>query len=344
MNNEIFSVIIPFYNAADTIDRALSSLISNKKYIKEIILVNDRSTDNWEEIIEPFKNFFKNKIRIINNTGNQGPGPSRRAGLIAATADWICFLDSDDAYSLSCFHYVYDFIKENSDIYLILSKTIYRQDGKLNPNLINFSNLSCGGNFYNRQFLIDNKLFPHKSLFLAEDEYFNDVIIKYITLVKKEDKKIFCFASPTYEVHQELDQRLSFSFSNNKWCDYLVKYHLLYKQYVVDFLFNKVDSLDLINDVISNFIFCYFLANGLVNDEQYEYATWDYFLPMFKNYYKMLKEKFFLNRKTLISWKNTYAASVVETQHNAELSLGYSIIFSKNFENFLNYIEKEYET
>ena len=55
-NKKLFTIIIPIHNGEDTIERALASLISNKEYIYEVIIVDDRSSDNFKEKVEIFKN------------------------------------------------------------------------------------------------------------------------------------------------------------------------------------------------------------------------------------------------------------------------------------------------
>lgn len=92
----IYSIIIPVFNAEKTLRRAIDSVI-NQTYINwELILVNDGSIDNSKEIIE---NYSKRDQRIkAINQKNVGPGLSRNAGIEIAKGDYITFLDADDYY------------------------------------------------------------------------------------------------------------------------------------------------------------------------------------------------------------------------------------------------------
>ena len=85
------SAVVPMYNSALFIERAISSIIQQSMRPDEIIVVNDGSTDNGVEIIE--RTFPQVKIISINNSGE---GAARNAGIKASCSTWIAFLDSDD--------------------------------------------------------------------------------------------------------------------------------------------------------------------------------------------------------------------------------------------------------
>lgn len=94
------SVIIPVYNAEKTILRALNSVLAQTtyEYIKEIIVIDDCSTDNTLSVIGDLKR-FDSKIKILTNKKNSGAGVCRKLGVDAASAQFVAFLDSDDEWS-----------------------------------------------------------------------------------------------------------------------------------------------------------------------------------------------------------------------------------------------------
>lgn len=99
MKNMI-SVIIPLYNAKDTIAFTLDSAL--KQTIQEnfeIIVVNDGSNDGSEKIIEKaiLDNDTRIPIRLINKE-NGGVSTARNCGIKEATGEWIALLDSDDVW------------------------------------------------------------------------------------------------------------------------------------------------------------------------------------------------------------------------------------------------------
>ena len=90
------SIIIPVYNEENTIQEIIDKILDISAYNKEIIVIDDCSTDNSLEIIE--KN-LKNKISlIIKNEKNYGKGFSIRQGIAAASGDVVLIQDADLEY------------------------------------------------------------------------------------------------------------------------------------------------------------------------------------------------------------------------------------------------------
>lgn len=88
------SIIIPAYNAAETIADTLESLLAQTHSNWEAIVVDDGSTDATAEITKGFVDRDK-RIRMIKQP-NGGEGTARNAGIVQARYDWLLFLDADD--------------------------------------------------------------------------------------------------------------------------------------------------------------------------------------------------------------------------------------------------------
>jgi glycosyltransferase involved in cell wall biosynthesis len=93
----LVSIIIPFYNEEQYLERAVTSALVQTYSPTEIILVNDGSTDNSLHIANDFKNKYEN-IKLIS-TSHVGLGHARNAGVAIATGYYLTFLDSDDVLS-----------------------------------------------------------------------------------------------------------------------------------------------------------------------------------------------------------------------------------------------------
>ncbi len=88
-----FSVIIPAYNSAATLARALDSVFAQTWPAHEVIVIDDGSTDNTLQVARG----FGDRVRIIHQS-NAGVSMARNRGAEAATGDWLAFLDADDWY------------------------------------------------------------------------------------------------------------------------------------------------------------------------------------------------------------------------------------------------------
>lgn len=88
----MFSVIIPLYNKAPFIQRAINSVLAQTYSDYEIIVVNDGTTDGGEEIVQ---REYGDQIHLIHQF-NQGVSIARNNGIAQASFPWIAFLDADD--------------------------------------------------------------------------------------------------------------------------------------------------------------------------------------------------------------------------------------------------------
>lgn len=109
----LYSVIIPCYNAAETIVRALDSIASQNFSDWEVVCIDDCSKDNTAEVIRTYSEQHKDaKIRLICNENNSGPGVSRNNGIAVAQGEFLCFLDADDYYANDFFEKINEVIAE----------------------------------------------------------------------------------------------------------------------------------------------------------------------------------------------------------------------------------------
>jgi len=92
------SVIIPAYNSASTIIRALQSVAAQTLAPLEIIVVDDASSDATRDLVATFASSSPIPVRVLTQTTNSGPSAARNAGWDAATGDYIAFLDADDQW------------------------------------------------------------------------------------------------------------------------------------------------------------------------------------------------------------------------------------------------------
>ena len=92
--NPQISVVIPLYNKASYISRALDSVLSQTFQDFEVIVVNDGSTDGGEKIVDGYED---SRIHIIHQK-NQGVSTARNNGVSVSRSELIAFLDADDEW------------------------------------------------------------------------------------------------------------------------------------------------------------------------------------------------------------------------------------------------------
>ena len=115
LNKVDVSIIIPVYNVQEYLATCLDSVIKQTIKEKEIIIVNDGSTDGCYEILTKYKKEFPELIII--NQENRGISETRNAGLRAATGEFVAFVDSDDFIEVNMFEKMYSVAKrENVDV------------------------------------------------------------------------------------------------------------------------------------------------------------------------------------------------------------------------------------
>ena len=94
--DELVSIIMPSYNTAKYIAESIKSVLAQTYTSWELLIVNDCSTDNTDEVVKLF--LSDERIRYFKNQKNSGAAISRNKALREAKGKWIAFLDSDDVW------------------------------------------------------------------------------------------------------------------------------------------------------------------------------------------------------------------------------------------------------
>ncbi len=177
------SVIVPVYNVEDYLTTCLDSLINQTHKNIEILIVNDKTPDNSQQIIDDYKKRDKRIVSIIHDV-NKGLGGARNTGISNATGDYISFVDSDDWLALNTFEKLVAEINRNGSEVIKFGRiekfNTYETyfSPKLNKTYTNgweeikdsvkenVFTAVCSGSIYKTDFLRSNQIsFPEKLLF-----------------------------------------------------------------------------------------------------------------------------------------------------------------------------------
>lgn len=157
-----FSVVIPTYNRAAFIEATLQSVLSQKYRNYEIIVVDNCSTDNTDEVLERFVR--AGQIRFIKHEQNYERARSRNTGMAAARGDYVTLLDSDDFMypnnladaaeyaranpDIKCFHNLFELVDPAGNVLRRYPLPSLRNQLKA---IVKANFMSCIGDFIHRE-------------------------------------------------------------------------------------------------------------------------------------------------------------------------------------------------
>jgi len=130
------SIIIPTYNRARLIYKAIESILNQSYQDFEIIIVDDGSTDNTREIVQKY--IESQSFKVVNPQvivkyiwqENRGPAAARNRGIREATGKYIALLDSDDIWFYDYLNKQVLFLEKNIN-FDIVCRSIFVKDGSL---------------------------------------------------------------------------------------------------------------------------------------------------------------------------------------------------------------------
>lgn len=133
MKKELVSIIMPSYNTGKFIEETINSVISQTYSNWELIIVDDCSTDNTDEIL---KNINDDRIIYLKNEKNSGAAVSRNKALREAKGRWMAFLDSDDLWVPQKLEKQIKFMKGNGYYFTYTNYSEIDENGNLNGKRI----------------------------------------------------------------------------------------------------------------------------------------------------------------------------------------------------------------
>ena len=182
--SKTISIIIPTYNRAHLILKSIKSVLNQTYQDIEILVIDDGSTDNTENLITDLND---KRIKYIKLENNQGGSKARNIGIMKASGKYISFQDSDDYYHYNKLETQFKNLKEkNSDFdFCKICLFINETNKKIFPTLKQEKNIIkyntsyelCKGNFISSQSILVKKKYIKKYLIyfkIINNNYLND--------------------------------------------------------------------------------------------------------------------------------------------------------------------------
>jgi len=130
------SVVIPVFNRADIVSRAIESVLNQTLQPSEVIVIDDGSMDNTAEMVQQ----FGEAVTYLYQT-NAGPSVARNLGITSANGNYIAFLDSDDEWMRNKLEKQVELIRDlNADV--VITNSVYYDDANTGKSTFSRSQFS----------------------------------------------------------------------------------------------------------------------------------------------------------------------------------------------------------
>ena len=245
------SVIVPFFNVENYIERCLKSLVSQTLADIEILLVNDGSEDKSEEIAKKFVETYPDKITYLKKE-NGGLSDARNYAIPKARGEYIAFLDSDDYVEINMYEEMYnkakkenldyvecDFLWEYPDKVLESKGNIY--DNK--KEMFIHTRVVAWNKLIKREIIQQNKIEFPKGYRYEDVEFFYKLLPNiqnygilekpFIHYVQRENSISNVQNTRTKEIIDVLGHVIDYYKTNNLFAEYEEEIEYTYARYIL---------------------------------------------------------------------------------------------------------------
>lgn len=230
------SIIVPVYNCENYISTCLESILNQTYSNNEIIIINDGSIDNSEQII---KKYIEKDNRIIYlYQDNSGPSEARNKGIQTSTGEYLVFIDSDDTVHKKYIELLLnEIIGSEADIVCCGYKDESKYGVKNHTDFVfsdsiskhSFMEMVCNGTggvlwskIFKKEIIVKNNLKMDKNIFMSEDLVF---VLQYVSHCKAFStikKYLYNYNRLNLE---SISSNISINYINNNImvCEYIKK-------------------------------------------------------------------------------------------------------------------------
>jgi glycosyltransferase involved in cell wall biosynthesis len=168
----LVSVVIPTYNHAHFLGRALQSVLDQTYSNWEVIVIDNHSQDNTDQVIRSFDN---SRIKTLKIHNNGVIAASRNAGIDASRGDWVAFLDSDDLWYPCKLAIAVEGILEDPTVDVFSTDEFLVNEITGNKRVLEYG--PCSSSLYKELLLEGNRFSP--SAALVRSDFLNRMNIQF---------------------------------------------------------------------------------------------------------------------------------------------------------------------
>lgn len=254
MEEKLISVIVPIYNAEKYLSKCIESILNQSLKSLELILVDDGSIDNSGAICDQYAK-SDNRVIVIHKQ-NGGSSTARNVGILAATGNYLSFIDADDYLDLETYEAIQAVIKEKNPDCIDFGWKYISDTGEVSYNL----------NKLEKEKILNSEIIQEK------------ILPPLLNLV--DDKENFIFDFAVNKIYRR---------------DIASKYHILFDEerrtwedriFVVEYL-KYCDTFYSMNQCYYNYVS---VPNSL--SRRYDSQFFDIILKNYKKYREMFGEKY----------------------------------------------------
>lgn len=200
LSNPWVSVIVPNYNHAPYLIDRLESILNQSFQNFEVIILDDNSTDESREIIEPYRSHIKVKHIVYNDCNSGSTFKQWQKGLALASGEWIWIAESDDVASIN---FIEVLLNNSNDSDLVFCNSEIIDDTGCPAKLYGFTNMPSketyskfsadfimNGKDFSQEWMTRDNFIPNASAVIFKSKLLQDVLKKEILFQEMNKMKL----------------------------------------------------------------------------------------------------------------------------------------------------------
>ena len=313
-----FSVVIPCYNSDERLGKLLQSIVDQKcPFDIEVILSDDCSTKNYDNIVKPFEDLLY--IKKVKTDYNFSTNNTRQRGLENATGRWVTFADHDDMFEPDVFRKIKTSILLTGEKYEVITdfREIEPTTGYVIKEHINNRSWTHGNFFNMDNFIKKHDICYMKDLPSHEDIYFScltDCILYELGHFNCLHLSLFTYRWYKHEDSTTMNRERQRNFIEENLNDYIIS---VAYPHLREYNRNRISASYCFNVLVGCLGHCYFYMESFIYlyPDSYIKKNFEYIGALLK----LMKKKFNVSNEYIANMyndKNLYN-TIWETSKNS---------------------------